>query len=669
MKPLPDHVPSRVIIEGVSPEVDGGRFPAKRSVGEDVTVEADIHCDGHEVLAAVVRYRHTTHDRSRSGDWAEIPMTPLVNDRWTASFAAAELGWYEFTIEAWIDRFATWRRDLTKRVDAGQDVHSDLLEGAALVRGAAKRVGGRDGEWLRGRADAIERGEPPDRVQAALDPALEAAMARHDDRRFGHAYGRVLRVWIDRERARFGTWYELFPRSTADEPGRHGTFRDVEKRLPYVAEMGFDVLYLPPIHPIGRAYRKGPNNTLTPGPDDPGSPWAIGGPEGGHKAIHPELGTFEDFDRLLAAAKGHGIEIALDVAFQCSPDHPYVKEHPEWFKHRPDGTIKYAENPPKKYQDIYPLDFECADWKNLWDELLSVVLFWADRGVRIFRVDNPHTKPFRFWEWLIANVQEKYPDCVFLSEAFTRPKVMKYLAKSGFTQSYTYFTWRNSKWELTEYFTELTQTPVRDYMRPNLFANTPDILPEYLQFSGPAGFRIRLVLAATLGATYGIYGPPFENFEATPIQPGKEEYLDSEKYQLRRWDWDRPNVFRELIALVNKARRENPALQFDHRLRFYPVDNDDLLFYGKSTPDLSNVVLTVVNLDPSHVQSGWVRVPVAEFGLEPHDSYQVQDLITGARYLWHGEANYVSLDPSALPAHILRLRRKARTEQDFDYFM
>jgi starch synthase (maltosyl-transferring) len=595
-------------------------------------------------------------------------MSPLVNDRWSATFTVSQPGWHEYTLQAWIDRFATWRRDLVKRVDAGQDVHSDLLEGAELVRQTAKRVGGTDADWLCGQAAIIERGEAPARVAAALDPALLAVMAREADRSYGHAYERVLKVWVDRERARFGAWYELFPRSCADEPGKHGTFRDVEKRLPYVSAMGFDVLYLPPIHPIGRQFRKGPNNTLTPGPDDPGSPWAIGGPEGGHKAVNPALGTLDDFDRLMAAARRFHIEIALDIAFQCSPDHPYVKEHPQWFRHRPDGTIKYAENPPKKYQDIYPLDFECDDWENLWHELLSVVMFWADRGVRIFRVDNPHTKPFRFWEWLIRHVQEKYPDTIFLSEAFTRPKVMKYLAKSGFTQSYTYFTWRNTRHELTEYFTELTQTEVREYMRPNLFANTPDILPEYLQHGGPAAFRIRLVLAATLGATYGIYGPPYETFQATPVKPQSEEYLDSEKYQVRHWDWDSPNVFREFIALINRIRRENPALHYDHRLRFHPTDNDQLLFYSKTTSDQSNIIMVVVNLDPYHTQSGFVRVPVNEFGLGHGDSYQVQDLLTGAHFLWHGESNYVALDPG-VSAHVLRLRRKTRTERDFDYFM
>jgi starch synthase (maltosyl-transferring) len=653
-----------VIVEGVTPEIDDGRFPIKRTPGEEVVVGADVFTDGHDVVAAVVRYRHVA-----SPEWSEVGMTPEVNDRFTGRFPVTEVGQYEYTIQAWVDRFASWRRDLAKKAEAKQDVTSELLEGAALVSEAAHRAGGADAEWLRGEAEAVGRGrEVAARVEAALDPTLAAVMARHADRGAAVTYDRVLAVRVDRERARFGAWYEVFPRSTAAEPGRHGTFKDLEKRLPYIAGMGFDVLYLPPIHPVGKSFRKGPNNSLTAGPDDPGSPWGIGGPEGGHKAVNPRLGTLADFDHLVAAARAHGLEITLDVAFQCSPDHPYVREHPEWFRHRPDGTIKYAENPPKKYQDIYPLDFECADWQALWQELLSVVLFWAERGVRVFRVDNPHTKPFHFWEWLIARAQERYPDAIFLSEAFTRPKVMKYLAKGGFTQSYSYFTWRNTKPELSAYFTELTQTEVRETMRPNLFANTPDILPEYLQYGGPGAFQIRLVLAATLGASYGIYGPPFENCVGQAARHGSEEYLDSEKYQVRHWDWEKPNVFREFIGLVNRIRRENPALQYDDRLRFYPTDNEQILFYGKTAPDLSNIILVAVNLDPHHAQSGWVRVPLGELGLGPGDSYQAHDLLTDARYLWHGESNYVLLDPRSAAAHILRVRRRVKTERDFDYF-
>jgi starch synthase (maltosyl-transferring) len=664
MHRLPERMPSRVVIEGVEPEIDGGRFPIKRSVGEEVVVAADIYADGHDVLATVLRYRHAGEDA-----WKEAPMGPRVNDRWEARFTVTALGVYEYTLQAWVDRFASWRRDLSKKVEANQDVASELLEGAELVTQAAKRGRAEDGEWLRWWADSLSKGDDlASRIKAALDPVLATVMTRHADRGSGAAYERILRVTVERPRARVGAWYEMFPRSAADEPGRHGIFQDVEKRLPYVRDMGFDVLYLPPIHPIGRSFRKGPNNTLTAGPDDPGSPWGIGAGEGGHTAVHPQLGTLEDFDHLLAAAREHHLEIALDIAFQCSPDHPWVREHPEWFRHRPDGTIKYAENPPKKYQDIYPLDFECADWQSLWQALLDVMLFLCQRGVRIFRVDNPHTKSFRFWEWLIAEIQPRYPDTIFLSEAFTRPKVMRYLAKSGFSQSYTYFTWRNNKHELTEYFTELTQTQVREYMRPNLFANTPDILSEYLQYGGRAAFYIRFVLAATLGASYGIYGPPFETFQHQAVKQGSEEYLDSEKYQVRHWDWGQANVFREFIARVNAIRRDNPALHANERLRFYPTDNEQLLFYGKSTADLANIILVVVNLDPHHTQSGWVRVPLQELGLRADEPYQVHDLLTEARYLWNGESNFVRLDPQANVTHIFRLRKRVRTEKDFDYF-
>ncbi len=661
---LPDRLPSRLIIEGVQPEIDDGRFPIKRVVGEEVNVSADIHADGHDSLAAVLRYR-----RSGESEWSEAPMQAGANDRWTGHFLVTQLGVYEYTLQAWVDRFASWRRDLSKKVDANQDVASELLEGAALVRRTAEGVRGEEGEWLREWAEAMCKDD--DRtanIEAALDPLLAAVMARHQERGGGVEFDRILRVRVDRQRARFGAWYELFPRSCAAEPGRHGTFADVEKRLPEIRAMGFDVLYLPPIHPIGHAFRKGPNNSLNAGPDDPGSPWGIGAAEGGHTAVHPNLGSLKDFERLVKAARDCGIEIAMDVAFQCSPDHPWVREHPGWFRHRPDGTIKYAENPPKKYQDIYPLDFECSDWQGLWRALLDVVSFWCERGVRIFRVDNPHTKPFRFWEWLIEAIQSRYPEAIFLAEAFTRPKVMRYLAKSGFTQSYTYFTWRNSKHELTDYFTELTQSPAREYMRPNLFVNTPDILPEYLQYGGHPAFHIRLVLAATLGATYGIYGPPFETYQHEAVKQGSEEYLDSEKYQIRHWEWNRPNVFREFIARVNAIRRNNPALHSNDRLRFYATDNEQIVCYGKTTPDLSNVILTAVNLDPHHVQSGWVRIPLHELGLQEGEPYQVHDLLTEARYLWNGESNFVRLDPHASIAHILRLRKRVRSERDFDYF-
>ncbi len=494
-------------------------------------------------------------------------------------------------------------------------------------------------------------------------------MDRYPDRRFETVYPRELEVVVDPERARFSAWYEMFPRSAVNDGRSHGTFADCEARLPYIAEMGFDVLYFPPIHPIGRQFRKGRNNVLEPDPEDPGSPWAIGSGEGGHKAVHKELGTLAQFRKLVQAARKRGLEVALDIAFQCAPDHPYVAEHPEWFRWRPDGTVQYAENPPKKYQDIYPFNFETDRWRELWQELKSVFDFWIDQGVTLFRVDNPHTKPFAFWEWLIREIKKEHPDVLFLSEAFTRPKVMYRLAKLGFSQSYTYFAWRNTKGELVHYFTELTQGDGREYFRPHLWPNTPDILNEYLQFGGRPAFMIRLALAATLGANYGIYGPAFELFENRAREAGSEEYLDSEKYQLRQWELDRPDSLKDFIARVNRIRRDNPALQQYWNLKFHSVDNDELICYSKWTDDLSNGVLVVVNLDPYHTQSGWVDLPLEELGLDPVHPYQVHDLLSDARFLWHGSRNYVELDPHSQPAHIFRIRRRIRSERDFEYFM
>jgi starch synthase (maltosyl-transferring) len=656
--------PARVVIEGLSPEIDHGRFPAKRVIGDLVTVGADVFAEGHDRLAAVLRIR-----RPGEETWREVPMEPGVNDRWEASFTVTALGLWEYVVHAWVDEFGSWRAGLAKKCDAGLDVTSELLEGATVVRRAAERADGADRGWLTAQAGILDgTGPMPERAGVALAAELAACVARHPDRTRESRYERVLRINVDRERAVFGAWYEAFPRSAASTAGRHGTFADVVERLPYVASMGFDVLYLPPVHPIGRTHRKGPDNSPVAGPGDPGSPWAIGAAEGGHDAVHPELGTVADFERLVARAGEHGLEIALDLAFQCSPDHPWVATHPQWFRHRPDGTIQYAENPPKKYQDIYPLDFECEDWRALWDELRRIVLFWIARGVRIFRVDNPHTKPFAFWEWLIREVQGAHPDVLFLAEAFTRPKVMRRLAKLGFSQSYTYFTWRNTKAELTEYLTELTRTDVREYMRPNLFANTPDILHEYLQVGGRPAFQIRFVLAATLGATYGVYGPPFELCESEAV-PGTEEYRHGEKYEIRHWDLERPDGLRAFITRVNEIRRDNPAFRSNDRLRFCPVDNDRLIAYVKTTPDLANQVLVVVNLDPHHPQSGWIDVPLDELGLDASQSFQVHDLLSDARYLWNGTRSFVAIDPAAAPAHIFRVRRRLRTERDFDYFL
>jgi starch synthase (maltosyl-transferring) len=656
--------PSRVIIEDVTPQVDGGRFAAKRAAGEAVDVGATIFAEGHDLLSARIRWR-------RAGEiaWHDVPMDALGNDAWTARFVVETLGRYEFTVEAWIDRFGSWRHGFARKVEAGQDVASELLEGAALVRAAATRAGGTDGTWLAERADVLGgTAAQPARVDAAVAAELQATMARHPDRDGAAVLAQPLAVEVEVERAAFGAWYECFPRSMSPDPSRAGTLRDLADRLDYVAGMGFDVLYLPPIHPIGTSYRKGRNNTLVPEPGDPGSPWAIGSSDGGHTAVHPDLGTLADFDALVARAREHGLAVALDIAFQCSPDHPWVHEHPEWFRRRPDGSIQYAENPPKRYQDIYPFDFESGAWASLWAALRDVVLFWAAHGVTIFRVDNPHTKPLAFWEWLIAEVRARLPEAVFLAEAFTRPAVMRRLAKVGFSQAYTYFTWRNTKTELVEYLTELTQTPVREYMRPNFFANTPDILHEYLQTGGRAAFQIRLILAATMVGSYGIYGPPFELCVGDAV-PGTEEYRGSEKYEVRHWDLDSRDGLQPLATLLNRIRHDNAAFRHDRRLRFFPVDNGALIAYGKTTPDLSNVLIVVVNLDPHHPQSGFLELPLRELGIDPEQPYQVDDLLGGARYLWQGPRNYVALDPHAMPAHVFRVRRRLRTEQDFDYFL
>ncbi|MEP7242237.1 MAG: alpha-1,4-glucan--maltose-1-phosphate maltosyltransferase [Gammaproteobacteria bacterium] len=612
---------ARVVIENITPRVDDGEFPVKRVIGEPVAVKADVFADGHDVIHCVLLYRADSAE-----EWNRIPMAPLGNDRWSARFVPRQIGRYQYTVSAWIDHLATWRRDIAKKQDAGQDVTVDLLRGEQLEEH------GTDDE-------IVVRHEPP------------------------------LCVEVDRERARYSSWYELFPRSAGDREGVHGTLADVEARLPYIASMGFDVLYLPPIHPIGATERKAPNNQPGAQGNDPGSPWAIGGDVGGHKALHPSLGTLENFKSLREKTAAAGMELALDIAFQCSPDHPYVREHPEWFLKRPDGSIQYAENPPKKYQDIYPFNFETNTWRELWTELKSIFEFWIGHGVRIFRVDNPHTKPFPMWQWLIGEVKRAHPDVLFLSEAFTRPRVMYRLAKIGFTQSYTYFTWRNTKAELTEYFSEVSRPPVSDFFRPNLWPNTPDILPEFLQYGGRPGFALRLVLAATIGASYGIYGPAFELLEHRAQKPGGEEYLDSEKYQLRLWDLDHPDSLHDFIARVNRIRRENPPLQSNAGLHFHLIDNEQLIAYSKTSDDGTDSVLMIVNLDPHHVHSGWLHLDLADLGVDNTRPFQVHDLLSGARFLWQGSRNFVELDPAHTPAHIFRIRRRVRTERDFDYFL
>jgi starch synthase (maltosyl-transferring) len=595
-----ESLPSRAVIEGVRPQVDCGRYPIKRVVGEEVVVEADVFADGHDVVVAELLHRF--HGEK---DWQQTPMEFLGNDHWSASFRVEKAGRYEYTVRGWTDPLQTWKRDLEKRKAAGQDIAIDLKIGAEIEKKPQRSIA---------------------------------------------TYEQVLEVVVDPLRARFSSWYEMFPRSARGD-GAHGTFRDLAARLPYIAGMGFDVLYLPPIHPIGTSARKGKNNAVAAQPGDVGSPWAIGAKEGGHKALHPDLGSFADFDFLVKKAREHNIGIALDIAFQCSPDHPYVKQHPEWFRWRPDGTVQYAENPPKKYQDIYPFEFETAAWPELFDELKSVFAFWVAKGISIFRVDNPHTKPFPFWEWCIAELKREHPELIFLSEAFARPRIMHKLSKLGFTQSYTYFTWRNTKAELVEYFTELSSDESREYFRPNVWPNTPDILHAALQEGGRAAFMSRAILAATLSANWGVYGPAYELMEHAPREPGAEEYLNSEKYEIKAWDIDRTDSLGTLFKQLNAIRKENVALQSDWGLKFHKVDNDQLIAYSKTQGD--NQILVIVNLDTRYVQSGWV-----EFGLGGEE-YEVQDLLGGGRYRWQGDKkNYVELNPQALPAHILLVHRR-----------
>jgi starch synthase (maltosyl-transferring) len=670
---MPAHGRVRAVIDAVLPAVDGGRFPVKRIAGEAVAVEAHCFADGHDKLRVVLRWQSVD-----TNDVFEVDMKSQPNDRWSADFTPPRAGRYRYTVMAWVDPFESWRRELERRDDAS-DIRMALRVGAVLIDEAAARTSvagaavAADAAILAQWSAQLRHAAQDDGADAhsqkalGLDAARAALVSRYAVRDL--ASSTTLELVADRKRAGFSSWYEMFPRSAGTVPGRHGTFRDVEDRLPYLAEMGFDVLYFPPIHPIGRINRKGVNNTLAAKPGDVGSPWAIGAAEGGHKDILPALGSLEDFRHLVRAARGAGIEIALDIAFQCAPDHPYVEAHPQWFKHRPDGSVQYAENPPKKYQDIYPFDFETEDWRALWDELKSVVEYWIEQGVGIFRVDNPHTKPFAFWEWLIGEIKHDHPEVIFLAEAFTRPKLMHRLAKLGFSQSYTYFTWRNTKQELTEYFTDLALGAGRQYYRPNVWPNTPDILHEMLQSGLRPVFAARLVLAATLSANYGIYGPTYELLESEPREPGSEEYRDSEKYQLRHWSVEQADSLWSLVARINRIRKDNVALQSDEGLHFCPIDNDQLIAYLKMDQGSGNVILTVVNLDPHRAQSGWVDLDVAALKLDAEQPYQVHDLLSDQRYVWRGRFNYIMLDPARAPAQVFRLRRRVRSEQDFDYYL
>lgn len=651
----------RVVIESVAPSVDCGRFPIKRVQGDEVVIEADVFADGHDVVASTLCVR-----RHGARSWTESRMVALGNDRFRGTFTVSKLGSYDYTVRAHIDRFASFCLELSRRPPEDPDLESAWAYGALLIAEAAE---GADRAGAKAQAMALREAEGVLRSDAAaaakratvLDAVLAERVYRFAKRRHEVTFERELRVSVDPERARSSAWYEFFPRS-------FGALRDADAMLTYVADMGFDVVYLPPVSPIGERLRKGPNNSPTATATDVGSPWAIGSAQGGHKAIAPELGTLADFRAFCKKAASRHMEVALDIAFQCAPDHPYVSAHPEWFRHRPDGTIQYAENPPKKYQDIYPLDFETEDWQALWEELRDVLLFWIEQGVRLFRVDNPHTKAFPFWEWVIADVRGRHPDVLFLAEAFTRPKVMHRLAKLGFSHSYTYFTWRNSKHELTQYFTELTRGPGREYFRPHVWPNTPDILPAFLQYAPRSAFAARLILAATLCANYGIYGPAFELMENLPLSAGSEEYQDSEKYQLRTWATDRDDSLRDLVALVNRIRRENRALQDDRGLEFHAIDNDSLICYSKATSDGESVILVVVNLDPYHRQSGWLSWTADRAAGSRGQPVQMHDLLSEARYFWSGGRHFIDLHPEKMPAHIFRVRRHVSSENNFDYY-
>jgi starch synthase (maltosyl-transferring) len=667
--PSGDSAPSRVVILAVRPEVDGGRYPSKRVLGEQVEIEADLVADGHDIVRA-----RLLHRPPGATGWQEVEMVAAGNDVWRGTFVASALGRHHYTVTAWVDAFTTWRRGLERKVQACNDVSVELLEGALLVDAAVARAKTLAPATVTPLAElaAALRGSQPlaQRIPIALGPALADSMARVPDRSHAARYRLDLELHIERPLAAVSSWYELFPRSTgrADTPAgdRHGTFRDAEGWLDYVAELGFDIVYLPPIHPIGTAFRKGPDNSPTAGPEDVGSPWAIGGPEGGHTSVHPQLGTLADFDRFLKAARSRNLEVALDIAFQCSPDHPWVREHPGWFRARPDGTIQYAENPPKKYQDVYPFDFECADWRNLWAALRDVFRFWCERGVRVFRVDNPHTKPIPFWEWCLREVQAQFPDAIFLAEAFTRPHLMYALAKAGFSQGYSYFTWRTTKGELETYLTELASSPTADFYRPNFWPTTPDIFPEHLVQGGPAIFTQRLILACTLAANYGIYGPSYELMENVQ-RPGVEELARNEKYQLRRWDLAKPDSLRHVLARLNRIRRAHPALQDLRSLRFHKTDNELVLCYSKRRGD--SIVLCVVNLDPHHTHRAWLDIDLAALGIQADHAFQVHDLLSGARFSWRGPRNFVELVPDEMPAHIFEVRRFARSENQFEYFL
>lgn len=636
----------RVIIENVQPVVDGGLYPAKRTIGETVNVTASIFGDGHDHIRAELLYK-----KKGATKWNSIELLPTFNDEWSASFRVVEKGIYVFNITAWVDHFDTWYDGFKKKAEAKIDVHVELQEGANYLKQLA---GKSNKELLKYASELTDKNNYANAIKLVLSQEFKEIVHKYPLRENETDLAKEIEIRVEHKKANFSAWYEFFPRSASLESGKHGTFQDCIRLLPRVAEMGFDVLYFPPIHPIGKVNRKGKNNNVRSEKGEPGSPWAIGSDEGGHKSVLPALGTIDDFKKLITEAKKLGIDIAMDIAFQCAPDHPYVKEHPEWFKQRPDGSIQYAENPPKKYQDIYPFNFESDDWKALWEELKSVFFFWIEQGITIFRIDNPHTKPIPFWQWVIAEVQKDYPDIIFLSEAFTRPKIMASLAKVGFTQSYTYFTWRVSKQEIMEYVNDLVYGASRNYFRPNFWPNTPDILPYHLQHQGENSFILRYALAATLSSNYGVYGPAYEFYENTPIE-GKEEYFNSEKYEIRHYDWKRTNRMTDIMGLLNKIRKENDALHSTWNVQFCNIENSNLIAYLKCNDDLSNIILVVVNLDSNNSQNGFVQLPKEKLRLGDKINVKLHDLITDEHFTWAQEWNYVNLNPHKMPFHLFKL--------------
>lgn len=640
---------SRTVIENVYPQLDEGLFPIKRVPHDKIKVSADIFGDGHDHVNAAVQYKFDGEK-----NWHESRLLHTGNDRWEGEFEVSKVGFYSYRVVSWLDTCETWLDGFHKKAKAGEHLELEIRIGLELLREMHKTHRGDVRQHIQNYIDVLEnRDKYNDAVILILSEEFKSFIFSHPIRQF-ESISKEYRVMVEIEKAQFSTWYEFFPRSSSPDPSRSGTFNDCKRLMPMISHMGFDVVYFPPIHPIGVAFRKGKNNSTTAQPGEPGSPWAIGSALGGHKDVNPELGTMQEFEELVAVAKENGIDIALDLAYQCSPEHPYVKEHPQWFKWRPDGTVQYAENPPKKYQDVLPIYFENPDWQNLWLELKSIVQFWIDKGIRIFRVDNPHTKPYHFWQWLMAEFKREAPDVIFLSEAFTRPKVTARLSKVGFQQAYTYFVWRQTKAELTEYMTQLTQTEWREHFRPNFWPNTPDILPYYLQNTGFSHSAVRFVLAATLSSNYGLYGPVYEMLENTPV-PGKEEYLNSEKYEVRHWDWESRTKFRELMAKVNHIRKRHKAFHSTYNIQFLEIGNENLIAYLKLTPDHKSMVLVVVNLDPEHTQSGFLQFPLLQFGLREGTPIYLHDLMNNAHYTWQREWNYIELNPSLQVAHIFEV--------------